>query len=58
MLSSSKSPRSAPVWQAPQLAGLLMAACFHTEGGMSSCLRSNQAERVSRSCGGSSFTRL
>ena len=33
------------------------AAC-HTAGSISRCLRSNHAERVMRSCGGASATRL
>ena len=58
MLSSSKSPLAAPVWQAAQLARLPIAARFHTYGAISRCLRSNQLDVVMRSCGGSSLTRL
>jgi hypothetical protein len=42
-----------------QLAGLFTAARVHVAAGTSSCLRTNQAERVMRSSGGGALaTRL
>ena len=45
-------------WHAVQLAGLLIAARLNVAALTSRCLRSNHAERVIRSCGGSSSARL
>jgi hypothetical protein len=55
---SLKSPCSACAWQALQLEGLFTVGRFHAAGGTSSCLRVNQADRVMRSSGGASWTRL